>query len=251
MAEKVAIVTGSAGGLGKVISQHLLQAGAHVVLCDISETTLEATYNELKDYGKCISIKLDVSSSSSVQELFEKTIDHFGKIDILINNAGIMDKLDGAADCEESLWNRVLAVNLTGPYLTTKLAVKQFLTQNSSGVILNIGSLGGVLGHRAGVAYTSSKHGLIGLTKNTAVAYATNKIRCNVICPGPMQTNISIAMAGGVNQAGYQILEKVLPSSPGMCDLDQIANLAVFLCGPESSVLNGAVINADLGWSAV
>jgi NAD(P)-dependent dehydrogenase (short-subunit alcohol dehydrogenase family) len=248
---QVAIVTGSAGGLGKVISKHLLLAGAHVVLCDVNETTLDATYNELKAYGKCIAIKLDVSSSSSVQELFEKTISDLGKVDILINNAGIMDKFDGAADCEEDLWNRVLAINLTGPYLTTKLAVKHFLTRNSPGTILNICSLGGLLGHRAGAAYTASKHGLVGLTKNTAAAYAANKIRCNGICPGAMKTNISIALANGMNQPGWAIVEKSLASNPGLCDLDQMANLAVFLCGPNSGVLNGAIINADMGWSAV
>jgi NAD(P)-dependent dehydrogenase (short-subunit alcohol dehydrogenase family) len=248
---KVAIVTGSAGGLGKVISHHLLLAGAHVVLSDVSAAALEATYNELKPHGKCISIQSDVSSSSSVQELFEKTISQLGKIDILVNNAGIMDKFDGAADCEEDLWHRVLAINLTGPYLTTKLAVKHFLTRNSPGTILNIISLGGVLGHRAGAAYTASKHGLVGLTKNTAAAYAANKIRCNGICPGAMKTNIGIAMANGVNQSGRAIMEKTLANNPGLCDLDQMAKLAVFLCGPDSEVLNGAVINADLGWSAV
>jgi len=162
-----------------------------------------------------------------------------------------MDKFDGAADCEESLWNRVLGINLTGPYLMTKLAVNHFLERNSPGVILNICSLGGVFGHRSGAAYTASKHGLVGLTKNTAAAYANNKIRCNAICPGGMQTNIGVAMAGGVNQAGYAILQKCLASNPGLCDLDEMANLAVFLCGSGSGVLNGAVINADMGWSAV
>lgn len=250
VADKVAIVTGSAGGLGKVISQHLLVAGAHVVLCDMNETALETTYNELKAFGKCFFIKVDVSSSSSVQELFEKTIETYGKIDILVNNAGIMDKFDGAADCEESLWNRVLAINLTGSFLTTKLAVKHFLSTNNPGTILNICSLGGLLGHRAGAAYTASKHGLVGLTKNTAAAYASNKIRCNAICPGGMQTNIGVAMANGVNQAGYAILQKCLVNNPGICDLDEMANLAVFLCGTESGVLNGAIINADMGWSA-
>jgi NAD(P)-dependent dehydrogenase (short-subunit alcohol dehydrogenase family) len=248
---KVAIVTGSAGGLGKVIAQHLLLAGAQVVLCDVNETALEATYNELKTHGKCITIKVDVSSSSSVQELFEKTISQLGKIDILVNNAGIMDKFDGAADCEEDLWNRVLAINLTGPYMTTKLAVKHFLARNSPGTILNICSLGGLLGHRAGAAYTASKHGLVGLTKNTAAAYVANNIRCNGICPGAMTTNIGSALANGVNQAGYAIVGKSLANNPGICDLDQMANLAVFLCGPDSGVLNGAVINADMGWSAV
>jgi len=248
---KVAIVTGSAGGLGKVISQHLLLAGAQVVLCDFNETALEATYNELKTHGKCITIKLDVSSFSSVQELFEKTISHLGKIDILVNNAGIMDKFDGAADCEENLWNQVLAVNLTGPYLTTKLAVKHFLARDSPGTILNISSLGGVLGHRAGAAYTASKHGLVGLTKNTAAAYAANKIRCNAICPGAMITNIGVALANGMNQSGWAIVEKSLANNPGACDLDEMGKLAVFLCGPNSGVLNGAIINADMGWSAV
>jgi NAD(P)-dependent dehydrogenase (short-subunit alcohol dehydrogenase family) len=248
---KVAIVTGSAGGLGKVIAQHLLLASAHVVLCDLNETALETTYNELKTHGKCIAIKLDVSSSSSVQELFDKTISHLGKIDILINNAGITDKFDGAADCEEDLWNKVLAINLTGPYLTTKLAVKHFLARNSPGTILNICSLSGFLGHRAGVAYTASKHGLVGLTKNTAAAYVDNKIRCNGICPGPMMTNIGTALANGVNQSGWAIVEKTLANNPGFCNLDQMAKLSVFLCGPDSDVLNGAIINADMGWSAV
>jgi NAD(P)-dependent dehydrogenase (short-subunit alcohol dehydrogenase family) len=247
----VAIVTGSADGLGKVIAKHLVLAGAHVVLCDLNETTLETTYNELKTYGKCITIKLDVSSSSSVHELFQKTISCLGKIDILINNAGIMDKFDGAADCEENLWNQVLAVNLTGPYLTTKLAVKHFLARNSPGTILNICSLGGILGHRAGAAYTASKHGLVGLTKNTAAAYAANQIRCNAICPGSMRTNIGIALANGINQSGWAIVEKSLATNPGFCDLDQMAKLAMFLCGPESGVLNGDIINADMGWSAV
>jgi len=250
LVDKVAIVTGSAGGLGKVISQHLLIAGAQVVLCDMNETVLEATFNELQTSGKCIAVKVDVSSSSSIQELFEKTISNFGKIDILINNAGIMDRFDGAADCEEDLWNRVLAINLTGPFLTTKLAVKHYLDKNTPGVILNICSLGGVLGHRAGAAYTASKHGLVGLTKNTAAAYANKKIRCNAICPGGMQTNISAAMANGFNQEGFAIVQKCLATNPGICDLNQMANLAVFLCDSESGVLNGAIINADMGWSA-
>ncbi|UJR17247.1 hypothetical protein I4U23_004142 [Adineta vaga] len=248
---KVVIVTGSASGLGKVISQHLLIAGAHVVLCDVNEAALEAAYNELKEHGTCTAIKTDVSSSSSIQELFEKTIAHFGKVDILVNNAGIMDKLDGAADCEEDLWNRVLAINLTGPYLTTKLAIKHFLARNSPGVIVNICSLGGILGHRAGAAYTASKHGLVGLTKNTAAAYGNNQIRCNGICPGAMETNISVALANGFHQQGMAILQKALATNPGLCNLDEMAKLVVFLCSQDSNVLNGAIINADMGWSAV
>ncbi|CAF4245693.1 unnamed protein product [Adineta steineri] len=247
---KVAIVTGSAGGLGKVIAKHLLAAGAQVVLCDINETALEATYNELKTHGKCIVIKTDISSSSSIQELFEKTISQLEKVDILVNNAGIMDKFDGAADCEENLWNRVLAINLTGPYLTTKLAVKHFLTRDSPGTIVNICSLGGLLGHRAGAAYTASKHGLVGLTKNTAAAYCKNKIRCNGICPGEMATNIAAAMANGYNQSGLEIARKTMATNPGLCDIDQMANLVVFLCGQDSNIINGAIINADMGWSA-
>lgn len=248
---KVAIVTGSAGGLGKIISQHLILAGVHVVLCDINETTLEATYNELKSHGQCLHITVDVSSSSSIQELFEKSIQHFGKIDVLINNAGIMDRLDGAADCDEDLWNRVLAINLTGPFLTTKVAVKHFLAEKIPGTIVNIASIGGVQGHRAGAAYTASKHGLVGLTKNTAAAYGANGIRCNAICPGPMLTNVSSALANGMNQSGFLIVEKSLATLPGMCDVDHMAKVVLFLCRTDSSVLNGTIINADMGWTTV
>lgn len=248
---KVAIVTGSAGGLGKVIAKHLLVAGAHVVLSDTNETNLAATYHELQCHGKCMHVKSDVSSVSSIEELFKQTIHHFGKIDILVNNAGIMDRCDGAADCDEDLWNRVIAVNLTGPYLTTKLAVKHFLERDNDGAIVNICSLGGLLGHRAGAAYTVSKHGLVGLTKNTAAAYGTKKVRCNGICPGAMATSVMNELRDKINPSGWQIVQKSLATNPGVCDLDQMAKLVVFLCGSESGVLNGAIINADMGWSAI
>ena len=217
----------------------------------MNETNLSATYKELQSHGKCISIRSDVSSSSSVQNLFEETVRHFGKVDILVNNAGIMDRCAGAADCDEDLWNRVLAVNLTGPYLTTQLAVKHFLERDSAGAIVNICSLGGLFGHRAGAAYTASKHGLVGLTKNTAAAYGTKKIRCNGICPGAMATNVMSELRDKINQPGWQVVQKSLATNPGICDLDQMANLVIFLCGTGSGVLNGAIINADMGWSAV
>lgn len=248
---KVALVTGSAGGLGKIIAQHLLATGAHVILSDMNETNLNATHNELQSHGKCIRIKADVSSSSSVQELFEQTVHNFGEIDILVNNAGIMDRCEGAADCDEDLWNRVLAVDLTGPYLATKLAVKHFLERDSAGTIVNICSLGGLFGHRAGAAYTASKHGLVGLTKNTAAAYGDKNIRCNAICPGAMATNVMSELRDKIHQPGWQIVQKSLATNPGICNLDQMANLVVFLCRPESGVLNGTIINPDMGWSAV
>jgi len=249
---RTAIVTGSAGGLGKVIARAFLQAGANVVLSDIKAEALSKTAKEFKEYGSVLAMEGDITSEAYVEQLFGETFKKFGRIHILVNNAGIMDKMDPVGDLRKELWDRVLAVNLTAPFITSKIAVNHFLDQDTpNGVILNICSLAGVFGFRAGAAYTSSKHGLVGLTKNTAAFYGKKGIRCNALCAGLMLTDMANeASLIGINEDAMELVKATMAINPEACDLDEVANLSVYLCSEQSHVLNGACINMDRGWGA-
>lgn len=142
---KIVLITGSAGGLGKAIAEAYLNAGAKVSICDINEERLKVTVGEFKrTHGndKFLATVTDVTDEASVNEVFAKTIEKFGRLDIMINNAGVADKFDPVGAVDRSLWDRVLAINLTAPFLFCKLAVNQFLAQEpAGGVIVNIASV--------------------------------------------------------------------------------------------------------------
>jgi len=214
---KTVLITGAAGGLGKEIAETFLAAGANVVICDINTSRLTTTNEEWSKShpGKYLTHQTDVTSESAIQDLIDQTIAKFSRLDILINNAGIMDDFSSASTCPKPLWDRVLSINLTGPFLTTKAAITQFQKQNPSpgGVIINIASIGGVLGFQAGVAYTASKHALVGLTKNTAGFYGSKGISCIALLPGGFAgTNIADALQGGMNMEAFQALQEARPS---------------------------------------
>lgn len=152
---KTCLVTGGAGGLGKAIATRFLAANANVVICDINEARLQETATELSansSVGKVKAIKADITSAAAVQTLFDEIIATFGKVDILVNNAGIMDRFDPVGDLDENLWDKVIAVNLTAPFLLSKLAVQNMLAQEKvEGNIVNIVSLAGRGGGVAGM----------------------------------------------------------------------------------------------------
>jgi NAD(P)-dependent dehydrogenase (short-subunit alcohol dehydrogenase family) len=149
---KTCLVTGGAGGLGKAIATSFLAAGANVVICDVNEERLQQTSAELGETGRLKAIKADITSASAVQTLFDEIIADFKKLDILVNNAGIMDRFDPVGDLDEALWDKVIAVNLTAPFLLSKLAVRNMLAQpTTDGCIVNIISLAGKAGWAAGM----------------------------------------------------------------------------------------------------
>lgn len=251
---KAVLVTGSGGGLGKTIATALLAAGANVVICDVNASRLKSTAEELRVlYCQQIhAVHADITDELSTRNLFEETIRIFGRLDVLINNAGIADRLDPVGDLERAVWDKVIATNLTAPYVTSKLAVNQMTKQEpKGGVILNIASIGSTTGYRAGAAYTASKHGLIGLTKNTAAFYGQKGIRCNAIMPGRMTTNIKDAFAQGAHEEGLALARKTFATEPGLCDMDSVAEIVRFLCSNMAGEVNGACIPVDKGWSAI
>jgi NAD(P)-dependent dehydrogenase (short-subunit alcohol dehydrogenase family) len=149
LANKSAIVTGAASGLGKAIAETFLKAGAKVMICDINEDRLKSASEELSAHGEVHTIKADITDEESVKDIFEATIEKFGAVDVLVNNAGIMDQFDAVGTLDKALWDRVLAVNLTAPMMMIKWAVNH-MVERKAGVILNIGSMSGQFGFRAG-----------------------------------------------------------------------------------------------------
>ncbi|KAG2026683.1 hypothetical protein GB937_001469 [Aspergillus fischeri] len=254
LAGKTCLVTGGAGGLGKAIASTFLAAGANVVICDVNEDRLQQTSAELGETGRLKTVKADITSASAVQALFDEIIADFGKLDILVNNAGIMDRFDPVGDLDEALWDKVIGVNLTAPFLLSKLAVRNMFAQPTpDGCIINIVSVAGKAGWAAGAAYTASKHGLVGLTKNTAAFYGNKGIRCNGLLLGGMDTNITDAFQAGFNKEGQdKALEIGTAVKARLCEIDDVADMCLFLaCGKGSKLINGALIPADNGWTGV
>jgi len=240
--DRVAIITGAGSGIGLAMTRRFLSEGASVVGGDVADDHLAT----LETLDGATAIRADVTSRSDVERLVQAA-SGLGRLDIVVNNAGIMDRFLPVGEVTDEMWNRVLAVNLTGPMLLSRAALPAML-EAGSGVIINIVSIGGLVGGRAGVAYTASKHGLIGLTKNVAATYGADGIRCVAIAPGGVSTGIPLG--GEPSERGYATLSKSLQSNPRMGEPGEIANLAVFLASDGASFINGAVIVADGGWLA-
>lgn len=245
---KTALVTGAASGMGKAIAILFAKEGAKVALADLVQADAELVAEEIRKHGgKAMGITCDVSSEDSVKHLVETTLSEFGGLDILVNNAGIMDNFTPLDRVSDGLWEKVMAVNVNGPFYTSRLAIRHMLTKGK-GVIINIASVGGLNGSRAGLAYTASKHALVGMTKNIGFMYAKKGIRCNAIAPGGVNTNI---MKNAQPDAeGAVLCSSGIGSNPRMGEPEEIAKTALFLASEDSSFITGTVITADGGWTA-
>ncbi|THY29013.1 NAD(P)-binding protein [Aureobasidium pullulans] len=238
---KTAIVTGGAGGLGLSITDLFLEAGANVVAIDIN-TDLVQKFESSHDSSRAIAVEANVTLEEDLEDLFKTTIKKFGKIDIIVNNAGVTDRLDPVGTLEKDLWDRIIAVNLTAPMMVTKLGVNHMMEKQIKGSIINIGSVAAL---RA--AYTASKHGLVGLKKNTAAFYTDKGIRCNAVLPSGMETNISKTLTKGINDEGYCHMMK---GPVTMVDPKQVAQTVLFLASDASNTVSGSCIATDLGYAA-
>lgn len=251
LAGQVAIVTGAGSGIGRAMARTFAAAGAIVVVADIASDRAQEVVQDIEqDGGRAISATADVGDETAVNTLVQEVVESHGHIDVLCNNAGVMDTMALPGEIPTALWEQVLRINLTGPFLLSR-AVLPHMLANTHGSVINTASEAGLRGGAAGAAYTASKHGLIGLTRNLAWAHARDGIRCNAICPGPVETEIS----GGDGTAafdpdGLQRLAPVLALGEQHAKPQSIANVALFLASAQSSFINGAVLPADGGWSA-
>ncbi|MBD8036261.1 SDR family oxidoreductase [Solibacillus sp. A46] len=249
LAGKTAVITGAASGMGKAIAQLYAKEGANVVVADINNEAIDGVVNEItSNGGKAVGVLANVVKQEDVDNMINTAITSFGSLDILVNNAGIMDNFVPVGDVSDELWDRLMAVNLTGPFKAARSAINIMEKQETGGVIINNASVGGLFGTRGGAAYVASKHGLIGLTKNIAATYGTfGKVRANAIAPGGVKTNIGATITAP-SELGFKALEAA-GFSP-MAEASQIAQVALFLASEDSSFVNGDVIKADGGWTA-
>ena len=247
--DKVAIVTGGASGMGKDISILYAREGAKVLVADINLDGAKETVAKIeKDGGVGLALKVDVSKQEDIDKMVDTAMKEFGDVDILVNNAGIMDNMEPAADITDEQWERVFAINTTSVMRATRKVIPIFL-KKEAGIIINIASIGGLIGKVAGSIYTASKHAVIGFTKSTGYMYANKGIRCNAIAPGAVSTNIGSTMTN-INQFGMQRTGLGMQTNPRTGEAAEIAGVALFLASPESSFVNGTVITADGGWTA-
>ncbi len=238
---KVAIVTGAGRGIGKGIALAMAKEGYSVVVSDINQTDAEAVTNEIKELRvKAISIICDVSKKLEVEELFKQTVEQFGGVDVLVNNAGIYPFIS-FANMTEADWDKVLDVNLKSIFLTSQIATK---IMPAGGRIINISSIASLVGFEGLVHYCASKGGINGLTRALALELAPKKITVNVVAPGAINTP-------GANQTDQTILKQTIAMVPlaRMGEPEDIANAVVFLADQKSSYITGQVLVVDGGWT--
>ncbi|MEN9346379.1 MAG: hypothetical protein RLZZ60_1848 [Bacteroidota bacterium] len=248
---KTAIVTGAGAGLGKAICQLFAAEGCKVIAADVHPERLEALKQSLQALGYTITTcTVDVANQSSVKAMIDQAMSTYGQIDVLVNNAGVMDNFEPVGDCPDSTWNKVMNINLNGVYYAMNAAVPHML-KAGKGSIINVASIGGLFGARAGAAYTTSKHAVIGLSKNTGYMYAKLGIRCNAIAPGAMETQIAESM--DMSKITALVNERIMPGmalNPRTSNPTEVAQVALFLASDDSSFVNASVVTADGGWSA-
>lgn len=249
--DKVTVITGAGSGMGKEMALLFGREGAKLVLADISQATLDEVVAEVKNNGgQAVGVIANVAKEEDVQNMIDTAVNTYGSLDVLVNNAGIMDKMTPVTDLTDELWERVIAVNTTGPMRAIRKALP-IMMEKGKGVIVNTASVGGLYGSRAGAAYTASKHAVVGLTKNIGFQYADAGIRCNAIAPGGVETNI-MSDAGDMNMESRG-LKKAMSGTgmnPRSGHPSEIAKVALFLASDDSSFVNGTVITADAGWTA-
>ncbi|KAF2010312.1 putative short chain type dehydrogenase [Aaosphaeria arxii CBS 175.79] len=256
LANKIAVITGSSSGIGRAIAILYASEGASIVCSDIredsrpekaEETTL-TTVQEVEKLGaKAIFVKCDTSQTSDVQNLITQAVSHFGRVDIMVNNAGI--GIEGSDprpiwDYPEEYWDKTQAVNLRGVFLGTKYAALQMRKQEphangDRGWIVNLGSVLGLNGSRQTAGYVASKHGVVGLTKTAAWDCAEDRIHVNAICPGCKYTYF---LHGGV---------EAMHPFRGIGSAKDVARIALFLASDDAAWVTGIGLPVDGGYNSM
>lgn len=243
---KVVIITGAASGIGKATAILFAQHGAKVIVADIDKDGGKKTVTDIKEESNdAIFIKTDVTVRSDTEQLVEQTVNSYGKLDILFNNAGIAMRLPVAQLAEED-WHRCLDVNLTGVFLTAKAAIPA-MQINGSGSIINMSSIYGIVGADVRAAYVASKGAVTNLTRGMALDYASDNIRVNCICPGFVETPLVSGVVKTPEE--YQKLADKHPLRR-LGQPEEIAFGALYLASDESSFVTGIALPIDGGYTA-
>jgi len=242
------IVTGAAFGIGRAVASRVAREGGRVIAADISSDKLDEFVNGIRGAlptgAEIVAVAGDIADEDDIARIVAAAQ---GRIDALANVAGIMDDMSAIHEVTDQMWSRVLRVNLEGTMRLTR-AVVPIMLKASQGRIVNVASEAGLRGSAAGVAYTASKHAVIGLTKSTAVMYSKSGIRANAVAPGGVATGIHVP---GQAQLGAPVLGTYQHNIPTLAMAEELAASITFLLSRDSVNINGAIVASDGGWSAV
>ena len=247
---KVAVITGAASGMGQAMAELFSAEGAKIVAADWHQESLDAVVAAIKAAGgEIVGVQGNVALKADCERVIDTAVATYGGLDILCNNAGVMDQFQPVGDLSDDVYERVMSINLNGPVYLSRKAIPLMIARGGGSVIMTA-SAAGSGGGAAGAAYTISKHALIGLTRSTAYSYALQGIRCNAMACGGVETNIqqsidpaTVDQAGAARYGAYQAL------IPAFLKPIEIAQLALFLASDDSKHVNGAIIPIDGGWT--
>jgi meso-butanediol dehydrogenase/(S,S)-butanediol dehydrogenase/diacetyl reductase len=247
LAGKVVLITGGAAGLGKAIAERFGDQGAHIVLADINEKTGQGVARAMSAQF----VYANVSDPASVEAAVASTVQAHGRLDVMVNNAGIESELAPMHQCTLANWRNVISVDLDGVFYGMKYAITQFLRQSASGNIVNISSIAGIVGLHNVPPYSAAKAGVSNLTRAAAVEYGPLGIRVNAVAPTVVITAMSQRLVdNSKDPAAFQRYFDTMNPLCGSPTAEDIANAVVFLASDEARFITGAVLPVDGGYSA-
>ncbi|MEM9891595.1 MAG: SDR family oxidoreductase [Actinomycetota bacterium] len=251
--DQVAITTGAGGGIGRATARRLADEGATVVCVDLPGFDVQETANLIGEAdGSAVVVNADVTDSDQVAAFVETTMERFGRLDVLINNAGIEGAFAPVDQYPEDEFDRVLAVNVKGVWLGMRHAADA-LRQGDGGAIVNVSSVAGLAGTPNLLAYGASKHAVVGMTKTAAVELAPGGVRVNAVCPAPIDTRMMRALEEGLSPEDPEALRKAAAANIPLGRYgtpEEVAALMAFLASSEAAFITGGIYPIDGGWAA-
>jgi NAD(P)-dependent dehydrogenase (short-subunit alcohol dehydrogenase family) len=260
LTDRVAVVTGAGSGLGRAIALALAARGARVAAVDLDEPSARETAAAIDAAGgRALAVEADTSRSADVDRAVSAAVAGLGPLDIMVNNAGVLDGYLDAHEMEEALWRRVIDIDLTGVFLGARRALQEMLPRGR-GRIVNMASVAGLNGTGGGAAYVAAKHGVVGLTRQMAVVYSARGITINAVCPGPILTGLREhsqrilgpgtpdMRARGVAVSDEQVRALVPAGRRGA--VEDVAAAVCYLASDEAAYVTGHALVVDGGWRA-
>jgi 3-oxoacyl-[acyl-carrier protein] reductase len=244
---RIAVVTGAGSGMGRAMVREFYAQGASVVAVDVRGPAAEETIASLEDPGRSLALSADVAQRADVAATVAAVAGRFGRIDLLCNNAGVLDDYTPADQTSDELWHRVLGVNLSGAFYFARAVVPAMIAQGK-GAIINTASISSFVAGGGGAAYTASKHGLLGLTRQLAFDYGKHGVRVNAICPGAIHTGMTGHLLTPEGRNPH--VDAAVAGTPAgrWGTPEEVARLALYLASDDADFIHGAAFTIDGGW---